>query len=162
MVRSTFSVELNGLVDSVEQLMSLQVALHHICCRTTQSPEALVDMLEIGRLHPPLYLSIDARAAYDVTAATNIGEPHESSLKLHPIPARDRLTRGIFGQMHWVDTRDMLADGLTNVGVDRALLHNMSNNCQYTAVREALAHIKYSPLGSTTKPIGSLPAGKPE
>lgn len=49
-VRSISGAELNGLVDSVEQLVPLQVALHQTYCGAT-SPEAMVDMLEDGRLH---------------------------------------------------------------------------------------------------------------
>ena len=52
-VRSIFSAELNGLVDSVEQLLLLQVILHQIYMGTNQTPEQMVDMLENGQLYPP-------------------------------------------------------------------------------------------------------------
>ena len=51
-VRSTFSSELNGLVDSVEQSFLLQIALHQIYCGTPRSPEEMIDLLEYGGLHP--------------------------------------------------------------------------------------------------------------
>ena len=37
-VRSTFTAEFNGLVDSAEQMLRLQCTLHPIYCGTTQSP----------------------------------------------------------------------------------------------------------------------------
>ena len=43
LVRSTFSAELNGLVDSIEQMMLLHVALHQFYCGTGQKPEEMVD-----------------------------------------------------------------------------------------------------------------------
>ena len=49
-LRSTFSAELNGLVDSVEQLLLLQLTLHHIYCGTHQSPEEMIDLFEHGGL----------------------------------------------------------------------------------------------------------------
>ena len=45
-VRSTFSAELNGFVDSIEQMLLLQCTLHQICCGTAQSPERMIDLLE--------------------------------------------------------------------------------------------------------------------
>ena len=53
-VRSTFGTELNGLVDSVEQLVLLQINVHliyiyiYIYCGTNQWPEEMIDLLERG------------------------------------------------------------------------------------------------------------------
>ena len=78
-VRSTFSAELNGLVDSVEQMLLLQIMLHEVYCGTQQSPEDMIDMLECGGLYPKLDFAIDARAVYDEISATDVGEFHGSS-----------------------------------------------------------------------------------
>lgn len=48
-VRSTFSAELNGLVDNFEQLLLMQITLHQIYCGTHQTPEDIIDLLEHGR-----------------------------------------------------------------------------------------------------------------
>lgn len=47
-VRSTFCAELNGLVDSNEQMLLLECTLHQIYCGTAQSPERMIDHLERG------------------------------------------------------------------------------------------------------------------
>ena len=157
-VRSTFSAELNGLVDSVEQMMLLQVTLHQIYCGTTQTPEDMVDMLENGGLYPPLDICVDARAVFDAVAATDTCEPAESSLKLHLISVRDRMFQGIIRRMFWVDTRDMLADGLTKGGIDRTLLHRISNDCRFQAIHECAVHTKVkveAPLPSPDAESGS-------
>ena len=149
-VRSTFSAELNGLVDSVEQLLLLQVTLHQLYTGTSQTPEMMVDMLEAGMLYPPLDLSVDARAVYDAVAATDTCEPAESSLKLHLLSVRNRMETRVIRKFHWVDARDMLADGLTKGGIDRELLHNVSNNCHFKCKHEALTHSKSpSPAASS-------------
>ena len=151
-MRSTFSAELNGLVDSVEQLLLLQITLHQIYCGTHQSPEEMIDLLEHGGLYPSLDVAVDAKAVFDAVAATDACDPQECSLKLHLISVRDRLSQGIIRRMHWVDTRDMLADGLTKGGIDRALLHSVSNDCRYKLAHPALTHNKTSVVGSATMP----------
>ena len=78
-------------------------------------------MLEIGNLHPPLELCVDARAVYDAVSASDACEPAACSLKLHLTSVRDRTSHGLIRRCHWVDTRDMLAAGLTKGG-HRSLL----------------------------------------
>ena len=149
-VRSTFGAELNWLVDSIEQMLSLQIALHHIYCGTGQSPEDMIDLLENGWLYPKLDIAVDARAVYDAVASADAREPQGSSLKLHFISVRGRLTQGIIRRTNWVDTRDMLADVSTKSCIDRTLLHNASNGCTFNLAHEALSHTKRQ-VGSTTK-----------
>lgn len=44
--------------------------------------------------------------------------------------------------MHWVDARDLLADGLATGGIDRIVLHNVSNNRLHRALHGALIYKK--------------------
>ena len=53
-VMCTFGAESNGLVESVEQMLLLQVALHQIYCGTQQSPEDMIDLLENGGGYTPI------------------------------------------------------------------------------------------------------------
>ena len=157
-VRSTFSAELNGLVDSVEQMILLQCTLHQIYCGTNLTPEDMICALEHGALYPPLDVCVDARAVYDAIAATDACDPAECSLKLHLISVRDRMQAGIIRRMYWVDTRDMLADGLTKGGIDRTLLQRISNECRYSTAHECAVHLKASVNSSVaTKPSTSAP-----
>lgn len=112
-VRSTFSAELNGLVDSNEQLLLMQVSLHQIYEGTSQSPKELIDLLEHGQFYPAVDVVVDARAVFDALAASDVRDPQESFLKLHLISVRDRLACGIIRFLWWCDMRDMAADGLT-------------------------------------------------
>ena len=146
--RSTFSSELNGLVDSVEQVLLRQCTLHQIYCGTSQTPEHIIDLLECGKL----YLSVDccvvARAVYDAISASDACGLVESSLKLHIISVRDRMACGLIRKFFWVETRDMLAHGLAKRGNDRALPHSCSNDCKYVSKHEPLVHLKI--FGSAT------------
>ena len=111
----------------------------------------MIIVLEKGAMYPPLDLCVDARAVYDVVAATDVCDPAGSSLKLHLTSVRDRMTHGLIRSLYWVDARDMLADGLAKAGIDRILLHNASNDCHYKASHEALVHDKRkNQVGSVT------------
>ena len=110
----------------------------------------MIDLLEHGGLYPSLDVAVDAKAVFDAVAATGACDPQECSLRLHLISARDRLSQGIIRRMHLVDARDMLADGLTKGGIDRTLLHNVSNDCRFKFAHNALTHNKSSVIGSAT------------
>ena len=82
-------------------------------------------------------MAVDARAVFDAISASDICDPAESSLKLHLISVRDRLAQGIIRALYWLDTRTMVADGLTKGGIDRRLLHEFLEKCRYRCEHEA-------------------------
>ena len=98
--------------------------------------------MEGGVLYPPLDLAVDAKVVFDAVAATDTCDPAESGFKLHLISVRDRMSSGMIRRLFWVETRDMLADGLTKGGIDRELLHQVSNNCKYCAKHDSAMHVK--------------------
>ena len=61
--------------------------------------------------------------------------------------------------MRWLDARDMLADGLIQGAILRALLHNVINECRHKTAHGALTHVKQS-VCSTTKLPEEAPAEK--
>ena len=67
-----------------------------------------------------------------------------TSLKLHLISVRDRIVCGIIRFLRWTDTRDMAADGLTKCGIDRTILHNLSQECLFDCKHDVLRHPKTS------------------
>ena len=118
-VRSTFSAELNALIDTIESLVLLQLTLHQCLCGTDESEHQLLIKMEAGSLEPPIDLFVDAKSVTDAVSATDVCTPQEASLKLHLITIRDRLSRGILRSVSWCDTRDMVADALTKGSVER-------------------------------------------
>ena len=89
---------------------------------------------------------------YDAVAAIDSCKPLRFSLNLPLVSVRDRLAHGILRRMHWVDARDVPADGPTKGEIDRILLHRASNGCPFELARQALTHANIS-AGSATKPI---------
>ena len=142
------------MVDSIEQLLLLQATLHQIYCGTSQSPEELIDLLEHGKLYPPVDVCVDARAVFDAVAASDVCDPSESSLKLHLISVRGRIACGIIRFLWWIDTRDMAADGLTKSGIDRTILHNLSQEYLFDCKHDVLRHPKTS--SSSGLPVSQL------
>ena len=94
-IRFAFSAEFHGLIGSSEQMLLSQRLLHQIYCGTARSPERMIDLLERGSMYPPFDLCADARAVHDAIYATNVCKFAGSSLKLHLISIRDRLTYGL-------------------------------------------------------------------
>ena len=114
--------KLNAIIDSIETLILLQLVFHQIYCGTDETVQELLDKLEHGQLYPPIDVVVDARSVSDAISASDVCTPQESSLRLHLIAIRDRLSRGLLRSLSWGDTRDMLADALTKGGVDRAVI----------------------------------------
>jgi hypothetical protein len=131
-VRSTFSAELNALIDALEIAILIQMAYHQIMHGCTQSATDMAKVLEEGGLLPAIDAVIDARAVWDAVAAADACNPLECSLKLHLLSLRDKLTQQILRQLFWADTRDMIADGMTKGGVHRKLLSSVSDAGRYT------------------------------
>ena len=50
-VRSTFAAEINALLDAIESLIILQLAMHQIVNGTKESAEQLMSKLEMGNDH---------------------------------------------------------------------------------------------------------------
>ena len=120
--RSTYSAELNGVIDTVETGILIQIAFHQILYGCDDSPTTMARMLEEGRLQPPLDCVCDARAVFDSIAASDVCDPAECSLKLHLLSIRDKILVGIIKRFFWADTRDMIADCLTKGGVGRRIM----------------------------------------
>ena len=92
-VRSTFAAEINALLDALESLIILQLAMHQVENGTHESAEQLMEKLEQGALSPPIEACIDARSVFDAIAASDITTPQEASLKLHLVSIRHRLEK---------------------------------------------------------------------
>ena len=70
-------------------------------------------------------LYIDAKSVYSAIIATNIKVPTEKSLLSHVQYVRELLDIRLLKIIVWMDTRDMVADGLTKGAVNRGALHRL-------------------------------------
>ena len=138
MVRSTFSAELNGLIDSIETAMLIQYMMFEVWFGCNHKPADMARWQEEGLLQPDVLAATDARAVFDAVAAVDICEPAECSLKLHLLALRDKLARRVVKGLFWTDTRDMLADGLTKGSVDRAALRRVAEHGRFAPAHQTV------------------------
>ena len=82
-----------------------------------ESPENMIDLFEGGGLYPRFDVVVDARAVYDAMNPIDACEFQGSGLKFYRISVRDRLVPGMVGRIHLVDSRDVVAHGLTKGGL---------------------------------------------
>ena len=110
--RSTFSAEINALSDSLEHGKTLQLALHQIERGISPASELLV-LQTNGQLAITLMASIDAKSVFEAVRSKDAGTlPFEESLILQVLAIREDLQHARLFCLWWIDTRDVLADGL--------------------------------------------------
>ena len=66
-------------------------------------------------------------SVYAAVTASNVREPAEKSLLSHVQFVRGLLDQGTVRALIWLDTRDMIADGMTKGAVNRAAIENCMN-----------------------------------
>eukprot|EP00971_Amphidinium_carterae_P315618 6273534-Amphidinium_carterae.1 len=128
-VRSTFSAELNGLLDATERGYGIQMTMSELLMRRSDRPSentpqarTLQIKWESGSLFPTLAACIDAKSVFDALAVPDFHIPSEDSLALHLLALRNDLAVHKLNTLLWIDTRSMLADALTKGKVDKKQL----------------------------------------
>ena len=135
--RSTFAAELNAAVDTVDIATIVQYTLEEIFNPTSSKPEVMQELYDQGKLHFPLELSVDARAVFDAIASPEFSMPSESTLCLHLHSIREATRAGRIFRLWWIDTRDMVADGLNKGGLPREPILQMCEQGTWVCNHEA-------------------------
>ena len=134
--RNTWSSELFAVVDAADFLMVLGSVFHEIVHGIASSARDLVKLRE-GDHHPlPLQVCTDGMSL--LTALENIVAkiPTEAST-LHHVQWLQELTRHrVLDAVFWVDTRDMIADGMTKGSVPRSIIRDAQEKGQWTLAHE--------------------------
>ncbi|CAK9100705.1 unnamed protein product, partial [Durusdinium trenchii] len=121
----------------------------------TTSASILAERFENGKLTLGTDLVIDAAAVFDHIAAHEAKVPHDASMTIHSLKARELLSDGKLQRMIWCDTRSMLADGLNKGTIDRAALQCAVSQGRWTIDQPVRIH------GLQT-PKAELGQGQPE
>ena len=124
--RSTFSSELLSASDTVDHGMLLALSIHEFTAGAQSAAQAKT-LRETGGWNVKLSLYVDAMSVYAAVTATFIKIPAEKSLLSHIQYIRELLDTKVLEALVWLDTRDMVADGLTKGSVDRDALHSCMN-----------------------------------
>ena len=76
-----------------------------------------------GDAQKPMVLYIDALSVYAAIIATFIKTPADQSVLCHLQYIRELLDHDVLRALVWLDTRGMIADGMTKGSIDRSELH---------------------------------------
>ena len=117
--RSTFAAELNAAVDTVDIATIVQFTLEEIFRPQHSAPEVMQKVFLEAKLKFPLELIIDAKAVYDAIVVPEYNMPTEATLVNHLHSVREQVRDGRVARLWWIDTRDMVADGLNKGGLPR-------------------------------------------
>ena len=128
--RSTFSAEINALVDSLESGKTIMflVTEMRLGCAT---PTELQQREELGRWPIPLECCIDAKSVFAATSVAESKSPLEESLVTLVLIIREALQCERISKLWWIDTRDMLADALTKGSCPRLALLNIAKTGEW-------------------------------
>jgi len=124
--RSTFSSELHACCDSVDLGILILLMLHELEKGPVTKAQAR-QLRDEGGYAIPMTLQIDALSVFAAITATYIKHPAEKGLLSHVQFVRELLDTRVVQALIWIDTRDMMADGLTKGSVDRDVLHSVMN-----------------------------------
>ena len=131
--RSTFAAESNAFADAVEVARLINFTITHL--HQPISPTKLAELEEHGQLPVQLHCFIDCKSLYDTLSASDLRTPSEASLVLIIASLRELLERQVIKTVTWIDTADMLSDGLTKGLVSRKALLHASNHGSWKPVK---------------------------
>ena len=126
-VRSTFAAELHSMLDAAGLAILLNATWTEIFSPPLR-PAELAQRQDKGDLLLPMDMLIDARAVRDGIAANPIKVPADKTLYIHVLAGRDLIDRGLFERLIWIDTNDMVTDGMTKGSIDRTALTVISRD----------------------------------
>ena len=107
--------------DAVDQGLLTSQLLHEFSFGPMTAVEARKQRIT-GSFTIPLVLYVDAMSVYAAVTATFIKTPAEKSLLCHVQFLRELLDYGVLAAIVWLDTRDLVSDGLTKGAVARDAL----------------------------------------
>jgi hypothetical protein len=135
--RSTFGAELFAACDAADQGMLIATLIHQIrtgACSVTIAR----DLREHGGWAVQMVLAIDAYRVFAAVTAQMVKTPAEVSLLSHIQYLRELLDKGILTHLSWLDTRDMIADGLTKGSIDRKDVRTVMEG-RWTIIQKAVS-----------------------
>ena len=121
--RSTFAAELHSALDLAGLAMIINSAITEVLTGSKNAAQ-LVELQETGENALKLSLIIDAKSVWSSTIGDE-AKCTDQTVYLHPLKLRQLWGSAIL-VLGWVDTRDMLADGLTKGVISRDLLRQLA------------------------------------
>ena len=142
--RSTYAAELLSLSDCFDVAKLIAYAVAEIS--QPMSPKQLTTLEESGSLPIPIELCVDARGVFD-SLVSEQSRCSEAGLIMTLLALKESLRSQLLSRLWWIDTRDMLADGLTKGTVPRRGLMSFCSQGVWNLTQPCL------PFAETTKTV---------
>ena len=136
--RSTYSAELNAASDAYEFAKLIALTLAELVQPCPQA-SMLTSMEENGSLPIAVHLIIDARSVFDSLRAEEIRPPTEISLVMMLCQLKEAMLTHTLKGLHWVDTHDMLADGLNKGACSRESLVKFGQTGEWNLLHKPIS-----------------------
>ena len=136
----------------------LATMLHQVVSGSVNIAEAR-QLREFGGWKLRIVLAVDAYSVFSACTAHNIKIPAEQSLVSHVQLLRELLDRGVLHRMWWLDTRDMVADGLTKGVIERQAIHAIIQGLLFISKKSQTWHSPLADLalrGDTPPPAAVI------
>jgi len=150
--RSTYSAELNAMSDAIETGKLISMCLSELMVQMPLARQ-LIEHEEAGTLPMPMECAIDARSVYDSLIQDEIRPPTENSLVMMLCQIKELMLTHSLRKIWWIDTRDMIADGLNKGACSREGLLALSNNGTWSLQHEArgFAETRHVPIAPSER-----------
>ena len=137
--RSTYAAELHSALDRMGLAMIVSSAMTEILTGVKSAAE-LVQIQEGGKQALKLFLILDAKS---VVSGAISEEPKstDQSVFLHLLKLREFLGHAIHA-IGWVDTRDMISDGLNKGIIKRDALRKLAQTGEWNICHEPEIHVQ--------------------
>ena len=144
--RGVWSSELHNQCDMVE-MAAIVAGFTFEAAHGPQTGEAMVQAMSKGRVPMAIEALTDSYSIFSYLAAAHLKLPAEKGTYYHLAYLREKLVSRLIGSYTWVDTRDMVADGLTKGRADRTALIAMMHG-KFTL--DDPSHEDHEPSPTTT------------
>ena len=122
--RGVWSAELHNQCDMADMGLILGAFFEELRYGETSSIE-LRKRREQGSYAMPLHMFTDSYSIYSYLRAAHLKFPAEKATYLHLAFLKELLDSKALSSLTWVDTRDMVCDGLTKGMADRTAIHRL-------------------------------------
>ena len=143
-VRSTFGAEINGLIDAIETGRLIAFTLAELV-HPGISLSDLRQMDDAGKLTIPIHACTDCKSVFTALQSQDTHIPTESSLILIALQLKQLLVSGVLQSLFWIDTRDMVSDGLTKGLVSRKALMLLASTGRWKLLYPSERHQDFIP-----------------
>ena len=143
-VRSTFGAELNSMVDAFETAKLLAFTMAELL-DPTMTITSLRMLEETGKFPICIESIIDCRSIHDSLRPSDTKIPNEASLIMLLLGLKEALRNGTLSAIWWIDTADMLADGLNKGLISRKALLEVPASGVWKLIHPALKHSERLP-----------------